>query len=85
MKPDSECADADAVCVRVDNGFGSDFIVISSDPGTALSFDNGRIKTDAGAVVVRTDRKGKVIHAFSTGSATYNGKPITAYTAATAK
>ena len=77
LKPDSGCADADAVCVRVANGFGSDFIVISSSPGTALSFANGKIKTSAAAVVIRTDKKGKVIHAFNdSGSTIYNGKLV---------
>ena len=75
--PLDACASADAVCVRVDNGFGCDFIVISSAPGTALSFGNGRIKTDAAVAVVRTDRQGFVIYAHSSaGSTTYKGKPV---------
>ena len=77
LTPDPECAGADAVCVTVATEFGRDFIVISSVPGTALSFGNGRIKTDAAVAVIRTDKKGKVVYAFSnTGSTTYNGKPI---------
>ena len=77
LKLDPECASADAACVRIDSKSGTDFVVISSKPGTALSFDNGRIKTDAAAVVIRTDKKGQVIYASSSiGSATYRGKPI---------
>ena len=46
-------------------GSERDFIVISSTPGTALSFGGGKIKTDAAALVIRTDKKGKVVHAFN--------------------
>ena len=77
LPPDPECANADAVCIRVANGFGYDLIVISSTPGTALSFNKGWIKTDAAVAVIRTDKKGKIIYAFNnSGSTTYKGKPI---------
>ena len=77
---DPECATANATCARIATGFGTDYIVISSTPGTALSFDHGKIKTTASALVIRTDKKGRVIHAFTdSGSATYNGKPVDTY------
>ncbi|MDO8588940.1 MAG: alginate lyase family protein [Armatimonadota bacterium] len=77
LPPDPECANADAVCIRVDNGFGRDFIIIAGNPGTALFFDNGAIKTDAAITVIRANKKGKVIYAFAdSGAATYRGKAI---------
>jgi len=81
LKPDANSANADAICARVTNGFGTDFIIISNKPGTALSFNNSTIRTDAAAVVIRTDRKGKILYSFvSGGSATYKGKPVSTLT-----
>jgi hypothetical protein len=81
LQPDITCADAEVACVRVVNSFGTDFIVISSKPGTTLCFDKGRIKTDAAAAVVRTDKKGRVVYAYSQGGdVTYKGKPVSGLT-----
>ena len=77
LAPDPECAGANAICVRIATGFGRDLIIISSDPGTALSFGKGRVKTDAGVAVIRTDRGGRIVYEFhNSGSTSYNGTPM---------
>jgi hypothetical protein len=79
VSPDPECANADAVCIRVATRAGHDTIVISGTPGTALSFGKGTVRTDAVITVIRTDRKGRITYAYTNGgSATYEGKPVTA-------
>jgi len=52
--------------------------VISNKPGTRLSFDGGKLTTDAATATIRMNKKGKIISAFETtaGSTIFNGKPI---------
>ncbi|MDO8585624.1 MAG: alginate lyase family protein [Armatimonadota bacterium] len=78
LKMDPESADKDAIGVRVATDYGFDAIVMSTKPGSALSFENGRIKTDGSALVIRVDKKGKMVYAFQAGGthADYRGKRI---------
>ncbi|MDO8585621.1 MAG: alginate lyase family protein [Armatimonadota bacterium] len=78
LKMDAVTEDKDAVGVRVATDYGFDAIVISSKPGSLLSFENGRIKTDGSALVIRIDKKGKMVYAFQAGGtgSDYRGKRI---------
>ena len=78
MRADAGVRNKTSTAVRVATDSGSDFVVVSTEPGSALSFDKGRIKTDGTALVIRTDKKGKIVYAFQAGgsAATYKGKPL---------
>jgi len=78
LTPDQ--ADGGAVCVRVTTDYGWDLMLLSDKPGTVASFDKSRIKTDASAVVIRFNKKGKLAYAFQAGGTVtdYKGKRILA-------
>ena len=74
LKMDAETKDA--IGVRVATDFGFDLIVMSTKPGSVLSFEKGRIKTDASALVIRVGKKGRIVYAFQAGGtyADFRGK-----------
>ena len=67
---------ASAFAVRA--GAGTDVVLLSVEPGQNRSFGNGKLVSDAQALVLRFDSDGKLVHAFQYGGTetTYEGKSI---------